>query len=327
MKKNIAVIGCGHWGKNLVRNFAALGSLAAVCDPNDELAQKYAYEYGVHNFSFAEVINDAGIEGVVLAVPAPLHASLAIAAMEAGKHVYVEKPLAMNQLEAKEMIESAANNGVHLMVGHLLQYHPVFESLRNLNESGMFGKLQHIYSNRRSFGKVRTEEDVIWSFAPHDISMILSLAGNEPDAVRTESVSILQADIADAATLHMAFDSGLKADISVSWLYPEKEQKLIVIGDSAMASFDDTKPWAEKLAIYRHTVDSAGPLPYLEKSEVEYWDVEQSEPLRNECQHFIDVVSGVLSPLTNGHEGLRVLKVLTAASLSQAQNELIRLER
>jgi UDP-2-acetamido-3-amino-2,3-dideoxy-glucuronate N-acetyltransferase len=327
MKKNIAVIGCGHWGKNLVRNFAGLGSLAAVCDPNDELAQKYAYEYGVHNFSFAEVINDAGIEGVVLAVPAPLHASLAIAAMEAGKHVYVEKPLAMNQIEAREMIESAANHGVHLMVGHLLQYHPVFESLRKLNDSGAFGNLQYIYSNRLSFGKVRSEEDVIWSFAPHDISMILSLAGQEPDSVRTESVSILQADIADTATVHMAFNSGLKAHISVSWLHPYKEQKLVLIGDSAMAVFDDTKPWAEKLAIYRHIVDSSGALPHLAKSEVEYWDVQQSEPLRNECQHFVDVVSGELAPLTNGREGLRVLNVLTAASLSHAQNELIRLEK
>ncbi|HAG73471.1 MAG TPA: oxidoreductase, partial [Gammaproteobacteria bacterium] len=247
MKKNIAVVGCGHWGKNLVRNFAELGALAAVCDPNAELAKHYAEQYNVNNFSFAEIIKDAGIEGVVLAVPAPLHASLAIEAMNAGKHVYVEKPLAMNQIEARQMIDTSKDQGVQLMVGHLLQYHPVFIAVRELVTSGELGGLSYIYSNRLSFGKVRSEEDVIWSFAPHDISMILSLTGQEPESVRTESASILQSNIADTATVHMAFTSGLKAHISVSWLHPYKEQKLVVIGESAMAVFDDTQPWEQKL--------------------------------------------------------------------------------
>ena len=168
MKKNIAVVGCGHWGKNLVRNFSDLGSLAAVCDPNAEVAQQYADQYLVKNYSFSEILNDLSIEGVVLAVPAPLHASMAIEVMNAGKHAYVEKPLAMNNLEADRMIASAEENGVQLMVGHLLQYHPIFMALRTLVESGEMGALQYIYSNRLSFGKVRSEEDVIWSFAPHD---------------------------------------------------------------------------------------------------------------------------------------------------------------
>ena len=326
MKKNIAVVGCGHWGKNLVRNFSDLGSLAAVCDPNAEVAQQYADQYLVKNHSFSEVLNDLSIEGVVLAVPAPLHASMAIEVMNAGKHAYVEKPLAMNNLEAERMIASAEENGVQLMVGHLLQYHPIFISLRTLVESGVMGALQYIYSNRLSFGKVRSEEDVIWSFAPHDISMILSLAGQEPDTVRTESTSILQPDIADAAIVHMEFNSGLKAHISVSWLHPYKEQKLVVVGKKAMAVFDDTKPWGEKLALYRHVVRSSGSLPSLEKAEVEYVEVSQSEPLRNECQHFVDVVSGDVTPLTNGKEGLGVLNVLSAASLSQSKNQAVRIE-
>lgn len=326
MEKNIAVVGCGHWGKNLVRNFSDLGSLAAVCDPNAEVAQKYADQYLVKNYSFPEVLNDLSIEGVVLAVPAPLHASMAIEVMNAGKHAYVEKPLAMNNLEAERMIASAEENGVHLMVGHLLQYHPIFMALRTLVESGEMGALQYIYSNRLSFGKVRSDEDVIWSFAPHDISMILSLTGHEPETVRTESTSILQPDIADTAIVHMEFNSGLKAHISVSWLHPYKEQKLVVVGKNAMAVFDDTKPWGEKLALYRHVVRSSGSLPSLEKAEVEYVEVSQSEPLRNECQHFVDVVSGDIRPLTNGKEGLGVLNVLSAASLSQSKNQAVRIE-
>mgnify|MGYP001168304518 CR=1 FL=1 len=325
MKKNIAVVGCGHWGRNLVRNFAELGSLVAVCDPNDQLAQSYAEQYNVGNLSFAAILNSPAIEGVVLAVPAPLHASMAIEVMSAGKHAYVEKPLAMNRIEAEAMIVSAKENDVQLMVGHLLQYHPVFMAVRELVESGELGALSYIYSNRLSFGKVRSEEDVIWSFAPHDISMILSLTGQEPELVRTQSSSILQPNIADTATVHMEFKSALKAHVSVSWLHPYKEQKLVVVGKNAMAVFDDTKPWGEKLALYRHVVQATDGLPSLEKAEVEYLEVPQSEPLRNECQHFLDVIRENTAPLTDGDEGLSVLKVLSAASLSESKNEAVRL--
>lgn len=325
MKTNIAVIGCGHWGKNLVRNFAELGALAAVCDPNDQLAQSYAEQYSVGNLSFAAILASPTIEGIVLAVPAPLHSSMAIEAMNAGKHVYVEKPLAMNRIEAEAMIASAKKNGVQLMVGHLLQYHPVFMAVRELVESEELGSLSYVYSNRLSFGKVRSEEDVIWSFAPHDISMILSLTGQEPEIVRTESSCVLQPDIADTAIVHMEFKSALKAHVSVSWLHPFKEQKLVVVGKDGMAVFDDTKPWNEKLALYRHVVQATGGLPSLEKAEVEYLEVPQSEPLRNECQHFLNVVSGNIKPLTDGNEGLSVLKVLSAASLSETKSEVVRL--
>ena len=157
---------------------------------------------------------------------------------------------------------------------------------------------------------------MIWSFAPHDISMILSIIGKEPEIVRTESSSILQCGIADTAIVHMEFESALKAHVSVSWLHPYKEQKLVVVGDDAMAVFDDTKPWNEKLGVYRHSINSNGGLPSLEKSEVEYLEVTQSEPLRNECLHFLDVVSRNIVPLTNGVEGLRVLNVLELASKS-----------
>lgn len=317
MKKNIAVVGCGHWGKNLVRNYAELGSLHTICDPDNDIAKKFADKYKVNNLSFAEVVNHQEIEGIVIAAPASMHASMAIQAMNAGKHVYVEKPLAMNQAEAEHMIDSASQNKVQLMVGHLLQYHPVFVEVRRLVNDGVLGCLQYIYSNRLSFGKVRSEEDVIWSFAPHDISMILSLTGLEPTSVRSESACILQPDIADTATIHMDFISDIKAHISVSWIHPLKEQKLVVIGQTGMLVFDDTKPWKEKLTLYPHTIDTLEELPRIKKYEAEYLNVPESEPLKNECLHFIDVVNDGVLPITDGIEGQSVLRVLTAASISK----------
>lgn len=314
MKKNIAVVGCGHWGKNLVRNFFELGSLAAVCDPNDKLAERYAKEYDVKNLDFFAILTDSTIEGVVLAVPAPLHASMAIEAMSSGKHVFVEKPLAMNEAEAQLMISCSEENGVQLMVGHLLHYHPVFIKLKEIVQSGKIGDINYIYSNRLSFGKVRAEEDVVWSFAPHDISMILSITDEEPCSVRTESSNALKKNISDIATLHMEFQSGIKAHIFVSWLHPYKEQKLVVIGKNGILVFDDTNVWKNKLTFYNHNIDISKPALDIKQSEVEYFDISESEPLRNECKHFIDVVSGFQSPKTDGQEGVRVLSVLSSAT-------------
>ena len=326
MKKNIAVIGCGHWGKNLVRNFSELGALYAVCDPNKELAESFARQYDVKNLPWIAILEDTNIKGVVLAVPAPLHSSMTIEASNAGKHVYVEKPLAMNKTEAEDMIACSNKNKTQLMVGHLLQYHPIFKAMRQLVASGKLGTLNYIYSNRLSFGKARSQEDVIWSFAPHDISMVLSLIGQDLKSIRTESASILQSEIADIATLHLEFISGLKGHISVSWLHPHKEQKLVVIGNQAMAVFDDTKEWEEKLAIYDHSARISDGIPQLKKSEVKYVDVPLSEPLKNECEHFLNVVNKNQTPLTNGSEGLSVLNVLSAASLSKVNKKEVRLE-
>ena len=325
MKKNIAVVGCGYWGKNLVRNFSELEVLSSICDPDTEIANKYASQYNVKNSSFIEIINDVNIKGVVLAVPAPLHASMAIEAMNKGKHVFVEKPLAMNVTEAELMITTAKKNGVKLMVGHLLQYHPIFKTIRKIVNADEIGKLNYIYSNRLSFGKIRTKEDIIWSFAPHDISMILSLAGQDPEFIITKSTSIIQKNIADTATIHMEFKSGLKSHISVSWLHPYKEHKLVVSGKSAMLVFDDTKPWNEKLALYPYEVVSSKGIINLKKSDVKYLEVPEEEPLKNECQDFIDVVEKNIKPMTDGAEGLRVIKVLSAASKSKTINEAVKL--
>jgi UDP-2-acetamido-3-amino-2,3-dideoxy-glucuronate N-acetyltransferase len=325
MKKNIAVVGCGYWGKNLVRNFSELEVLSSICDPNTEIANKYAGQYNVKNSSFIEIINDLNIKGVVLAVPAPLHASMAIEAMNKGKHVFVEKPIAMNETEAELMITTAKKNNVKLMVGHLLQYHPIFKKILKIVNANEIGELNYIYSNRLSFGKIRTKEDIIWSFAPHDISMILSLAGQDPEFIITKSTSIIQKNIADTATIHMEFKSGLKSHISVSWLHPYKEHKLVVSGKSAMLVFDDTKPWNEKLALYPYEVVSSKGIINLKKSDVKYLEVPEEEPLKNECQDFIDVVEKNIKPMTDGAEGLRVVKVLSAASKSKTINEAVKL--
>lgn len=318
----VAVIGCGHWGKNLVRNFAELGALGAISDPNSELANQFGTQYNVPAFDFEDIL-DGDCDGVVIAAPAPLHASLSQKAFAAGKHVYVEKPLAMTLEEADAMIEAAAFANRQLMVGHLLQYHPAFARLKDMVKSGALGELQYIYSNRLSLGKVRSEEDVIWSFAPHDISMILSLAGRVAKKVNCEASDILQSGISDTANIHITFENGLRGHVFCSWLHPYKEQKLVVIGDKAMAIFDDTMDWEQKLAIYDHAIDMDETPPVPDKSEVRYEKVSQGEPLKAECQYFLDLIDGQADPLTDGAEGRRVLQVLAAASASIKSKETI----
>ena len=311
----VAVIGCGHWGKNLVRNFAELDSLCAVSDSNETLAAQFSLRYKVPSVDFDTVLS-SDCDGVVIATPAPLHADLAKKAFMAGKHVYVEKPMAMTLDEADEIIEAGRKAGRHLMVGHLLQYHPVFARLRDMVKQGEFGELRHVYSNRLSFGKVRAEEDVVWSFAPHDISMILSLVGQNVKTVRCEAADILQSGICDMASLHICFENGIKGNVSCSWLHPYKEQKLVVIGEKGMAVFDDTMDWEQKLAVYEHEVDLQVSPPILQNAEVRYEKVPEAEPLGAECKYFLDLMAGHADLLTDGFEGRRVLQVLAAASAS-----------
>jgi len=321
MKKNIAVVGCGYWGKNIIRNFSELGSLYAVCDNNIKIASKYSNTYLVKNLTFDEIINDKNVEGVVLTVPAELHAKMAINAMNKKKHLFVEKPLALNVSDAKLMIETAKKNNVKLMVGHLLQYHPIFQNIKKLVHDGKIGKLEYISSSRLSFGRVRTEEDIIWSFAPHDISMILSLAAQKPLSINANLKYLLQNNLADIANIYLEFSSGLKSSISVSWVHPYKEVKLMIVGSSAMLVFDDTKTWDEKLAIYSYNVEKTEGAINLKKSYIKYLNVVEDEPLKKECAHFLDVVEKNIEPLTNGYEGLEVIKVLSDASQSAIKNK------
>lgn len=309
----IAVIGCGYWGKNLVRNFAQIGHLVAVVDGDAATAQKFADEFSVKAMSFDEVLASDEIDGVVLATPAHVHASMTKQALEAGKHVYVEKPLALDVEDAREVVELAAAKDLKLMVGHLLQYHPAFLKVKELIANGELGTVEYIYSNRLNFGKIRQEENVFWSFAPHDISMILGIAGELPDSVRTEASYYLTKDVADTTVTHLRFPHGLRAHVFVSWLHPFKEQKLVVIGTEGMLTFTDNEPWAEKLKLYKHKVVWEDGVPEPAKADALSIPLDEAEPLKLECQHFVDCIKNDERPITDGAEGLRVLRVLNAS--------------
>ncbi|MAO55546.1 MAG: oxidoreductase [Rhodospirillaceae bacterium] len=315
----VAVIGCGHWGKNHVRNFHALGALAAVSDANPDLAAKMAETYEVPAKAVAEILADAGITGVVIAAPAEAHADLAIAALEAGKHVFVEKPLALTLAEADGVLAAAEKAGCILMVGHLLQYHPAFLKLVEMVRAGELGKLQYLYSNRLNLGKIRREENALWSFAPHDISMILALVGDEPKVVRAEGGSYLHEVIADVTTTHLTFPGGEQAHVFVSWLHPFKEQKLVVVGEQAMAVFNDGEPWDKKLVVYPHKIDWRDGVPTPEKADAQPVALAESEPLRDECRHFLDCMATGTTPRTDGVEGRRVLSVLERAEADMSK--------
>jgi predicted dehydrogenase/acetyltransferase-like isoleucine patch superfamily enzyme len=310
----VAVIGAGYWGKNVVRNFAELGALAAICDSDIAAAAPLADRYKVTLADVATVLGDDSIAGIAIAAPAAVHARLARMALDAGKHVFVEKPLALDVAEAEALCALAARRGRCLMVGHLLQYHPAFVKLRALVAEGALGRLQYLYSNRLNLGKVRREEDILWSFAPHDISMILSLVGAEPTRVTATGSCFLHREIADVTMTHLSFAGGEEAHIFVSWLHPFKEQKLVVVGDRAMAVFDDGEPWTSKLQLYPHRIEWRATMPVPQRAEAEPVPVAEAEPLRLELKHFLDCIASGAEPRTDGREGLRVLRVLADAT-------------
>jgi UDP-2-acetamido-3-amino-2,3-dideoxy-glucuronate N-acetyltransferase len=327
---NVAVIGNGYWGKHLVRNYHELNALRLICDTNETVLSSFKESYpGIETcMALNDVLLNKDIAGVVIATPAEMHYSFAREAILAGKHVYVEKPLVLHDVEAEELIALAAEHDRILMVGHLLQYHPVFVELKRMAKNGDLGRINYIYSNRLNLGKIRREENILWSFAPHDISMILSLAGEEPESVVAIGGNYLHKRIADVTTTHLTFSSGLQAHVFVSWLHPFKEQKLVVVGDRKMAVFNDTKPWEDKLFLYPHKIRWENNLPVPDKGEPERLDIPQDEPLRLECRHFLDCITAGKQPLTDGEEGLRVLRVLNAAQKSIDQNSsAIRISR
>ena len=286
--KKIAVIGAGYWGKNLVRNYYELNVLKTVCDNSPQILKNTQITYPDITITtrYDAVLRDDEIKGVVIALPAEFHYDFACQALQHGKDVFVEKPLALKLEQAAKLCDIAEKNNCILMVGHLLRYHSAFIKLQELLVSGELGRIQYIYSNRLSFGKIRREENTLWSFAPHDISMILALCNEVPEFVYARGSNYLHKDLADVTTTHLSFPSGINSHIFVSWLHPFKEQKLVVVADKKMAVFEDTQPWDKKITLYPHQISWLDGAPVPHKAEAEYVAVEKSEPLRAECEHF-----------------------------------------
>ena len=306
----VAVVGCGYWGKNLVRNHYELGSLQAICDVDASRLQEMTKTYSVSaTQSFDDVLGDAGIQGVVIAVPAAQHYGLVREALLAGKDVFVEKPLALRVEEGQELVDLASKHDRILMVGHILQYHPAVVELERLIRNGEMGKVQYIYSSRLNLGKLRTEENILWSFAPHDISAILFLLDEEPISVAAQGAAYLNPGITDVTLTSCEFASGVRAHIFVSWLHPFKEQKLVIVGDRQMAVFDDTET-ERKLVVYPHRIDWIDRVPVARKAEGQVVPLDSREPLKLECQHFLECVRDRKKPRTDGESALRVLRIL-----------------
>ena len=320
-KKRAALIGAGYWGRNHLRNLYELGVLRAVMDADDRTLEQQAPLYpGVRFVNDEErILEDPGVEAVVIAAPASFHYPLARRCLLAGKDVLVEKPLALHVHQGEELVELARENNRILMVGHILQYHPAVRLLKEIIDFGDIGEVRYLYSNRLNLGRLRTEENVLWSFAPHDISVILMLMdGQQPVTVSAFGGSYITGGVYDTSVTELRFENQVLSHIYVSWLHPFKEQKLVVIGSTKMAVFNDLN--ADKLLLYPYKVDFRnGTVPVFQKVEYYTVRVPGSEPLREELLHFLDCVDRRLTPRTDGEEGLRVLRVLEEAPHSLAE--------
>ena len=314
----IGIVGAGYWGKNLIRNFHNLGVLAAICDESPDTRSRISEQYPaviMHETTEA-LIADSSISAIVVATPAATHGNIVSMALDAGKHVFVEKPLCLDLDEGHLLKKKSESRNLTLMVGHLLLYHPAFVSLQAIVAEGALGTLRYITSSRLSLGKIRREENALWSFAPHDISMILKLAGHLPSLVSANGGSYLTPLIADTTLSHYTFDKDLQAHVFVSWLHPYKHQELVVIGSQGMAVFNDVAAGPEKLMLYKHQIGWDGDIPEINKVEGIPIPYMESEPLKTECEHFLDCIDTGTSPTSGADEGLRVLQVLDASQRS-----------
>lgn len=321
-KARVGVVGAGYWGKNLVRNFAAQNALAAICDSNAAALDQQIERYGeaAAHTNVDTLLYDPAVNAVAIATPAETHGDLTRRALDVGKHVFVEKPLCLDLGEAAVLHAYANKCNLTLMVGHLLLYHPAFNALHAFLAGGRLGDLRYIYSTRASLGKIRREENALWSFAPHDVSMILSLTGTMPERVVCLGGSWLHPPVADTSLSHLTFPGGVQAHIFVSWLHPYKDHRLVAVGSEGMAVFNDVEPGEEKLLHYPHAVGWNGDLPAVNKAEAVAISYEKDEPLARECAHFLDCVANGQSPVSDALEARRVLSVLDACQRSLLDN-------
>ncbi|HOL23220.1 MAG TPA: Gfo/Idh/MocA family oxidoreductase [Candidatus Hydrothermia bacterium] len=314
---SIALIGVGYWGKNILRNLVELGVLEKVLDTSPERVNELKKQYPKIDFVQAidDILSDKDIKGVCVATPAFTHYQVVKLLLLAGKDVFVEKPLSLSVSEAEELVELSKLHNRILMVGHILRYHPAVVKLKELIKQGDLGQIYYIYSNRLNMGKLRTEENILWSFAPHDISVILFLVDEEPLKVEAFGGAYVQNGVYDVTITHLEFNGGVKGHIFVSWLHPFKEQKLVIVGSKNMAVFDDLSE--EKLFLFPHKIrwEQSG-LPVAEKAERIVVPTEKKEPLKEELMHFLECIETRKTPYTDAQEGVRVLRVLEKAQES-----------
>ncbi len=326
---NIAVAGIGNWGQNLARIFYQLEALHTCCDLDDKKISKFRKQFHGVKFTNAydEIINDAEIEGIVIAVPAVFHYELAKKALLRGKPVFVEKPLTLNSEEGEELVKIAHREGVPLMVGHLLKYHPAVSKIKGLIDKGELGEIYYLYSQRVNLGTIRKDENALWSFAPHDISVALYLLGDEIESVAARGECYLQKGIEDVVFVNMRYKNKLMVNIQISWLDPYKERKITIVGSKKMVAFDDMEN-TEKIKIYDKGVnkepgyESYGDSLTLRFGDIHIPKIDMSEPLKLECQHFLDCIKNKKTPHTDGCEGVKVVKILEKAQESLKKNGL-----
>jgi predicted dehydrogenase len=322
----VGVVGLGYWGPNLARNLAAIPGceLAWLCDAADEARTRVAGSFPNARLtgSLDDLLADPELDAVVLATPVPSHAELAIAVAEAGKHCFVEKPLATSAADAEHAVTAAARAGRILMVGHLLEYHPAVARLKELIDGEELGGLYYVYGNRLNLGKLRADENALWSLGAHDVSVALHLIGEEPVECLAHGASFVRQPVQDVVFCYLRFPTGVVAHLHLSWLDPHKERRLTVVGSRRMATFDDMLIEG-KLTIYDKGFDedtrSWG--EYIARSGDTFSPrIPNLEPLRIECEHFIECVRTGATPRSDGHSGLRVVRVLEQlqASLDRA---------
>jgi predicted dehydrogenase len=312
----IAVAGLGYWGPNLARNFSALpeSELAWCCDASEAMRERFAPVFPGARFTadLDEVLADETVDAVVLATPVPTHAALAQRVLEAGKHCFVEKPMAQSVADAEAVVAAADAAGRVLMVGHLLEYHPGVVKLKELIDGGDLGRVLYVYGNRLNLGKLRADENALWSLGAHDVSVLLRLAGEEPYELHARGESYMREGVEDVVFCFLRFPSGLAAHLHLSWLDPHKERRFTVVGEQRMATFDDMA-LEGKITVYDKGFDQRAESygEYITRSG-DIWSprLSNQEPLRSECAHFVDAVRTGSRPISDGESGLRVVRVL-----------------
>jgi predicted dehydrogenase len=312
----VGVVGLGYWGPNLARNFAAIPGceVAWLCDASADARAKIAQTLPEARLAgdIGELLADEALDAVVLATPVPTHAELAVRALEAGKHCFVEKPLATNVADAQLAVEAAERAGRVLMVGHLLEYHPAVASLKGLLDGGELGELFYLYGNRVNLGKLRADENALWSLGAHDVSVVLHLIDEDPVECTAHGRSYVRAGVEDVVFCYLRFPSGVVAHLHLSWLDPHKERRLTVVGSQRMATFDDMR-LEGKLTVYDKGFDEDARSwgEYVARSGESFSPrIANVEPLRVECEHFVECVRDGRAPRSDGRSGLRVVRVL-----------------